>query len=51
MKRFNFGSTLPLLDPIEDMEIEDKDLEVLTNEKQRILSELNSSDIKSVSEV
>lgn len=51
MKRFNFGSTLPLLDPIEDMEIEDKDLEVLTNEKQRILSELNCSDIKSVSEV
>lgn len=33
MKRFNYGSSLPLLDPIEDMEIDDKMLSDLIDAK------------------
>ena len=40
MKRFQNGDSLPLLDPIEDMEIEDKQLEELIQAKDKINSEL-----------
>ena len=49
MKRFEFGNTLPLLDPIEEMEIEDSDLTALLGEKEKVDSSLSSSQFKGVS--
>jgi hypothetical protein len=40
MKRFQNGDALPLLDPIDDMEIEDKQLSELIQAKNKINSEL-----------
>ena len=40
MKRFENGDSLPLLDPIDDMEIEDKQLGELIQAKDKINSEL-----------
>ena len=40
MKRFENGDSLPLLDPIDDMEIEDKQLGDLIQAKDKINSEL-----------
>ena len=43
LKRFSMGETLPLLHPIEDMEIEDRDLEKLIKARDDIDQQLNSS--------
>ena len=40
MKRFNNGDSLPLLDPIDDMEIEDENLEKLVEAKGKLDTQL-----------
>lgn len=41
MKRFDRGDKLPLLDPVEDMDIQSKDLDKLLETKEQIKEELN----------
>mmetsp|Transcript_4322 Transcript_4322/g.4088 ORF Transcript_4322/g.4088 Transcript_4322/m.4088 type:complete len:92 (-) Transcript_4322:646-921(-) len=48
MRRFNQGATLPLLHPIEDMEIEGKDMEKLCKKKEGILRELEDSKFQNI---
>ena len=42
MKRFENGNKLPLLDPIEDMDIENKELHKLVDAKQKIDAEIET---------
>lgn len=44
MKRFDQGNKLPLLDPIEDMEIEDKELKEYLKVKGKLTAELEKID-------
>lgn len=46
LKRFDQGRSIPLLDPINDMEIESKTLSKLSASRQTIVEELSKSDIK-----
>ena len=46
MKRFNQGDDLPLLDPKEDMEIEDEQLDELLDTKNKITKELEKINAK-----
>jgi ATP-dependent RNA helicase DOB1 len=46
LKRFEQGKTVPLLDPIKDMDIESKTLVKLMASKDTILKELSLGDIK-----
>lgn len=49
MKRFNYGESLPLLHPIEDMEIEDKSLSELMKAKEKINDKLATYNVKEIS--
>lgn len=40
MKRFNNGDSLPILHPVEDMEIEDENLEQLLEAKGKVEDDL-----------
>jgi len=46
LKRFDQGKSIPLLDPINDMEIDSKTLRKLTASRKTILDELSQNDIK-----
>jgi hypothetical protein len=49
MKRFDGGKTLPLLDPIEDMEIEDECLNRFLESKKKLDTELSLPKFKDIS--
>jgi|LauGreDrversion4_2_1035121.scaffolds.fasta_scaffold4844342_1 hypothetical protein len=45
LKRFEQGKTIPLLDPIKDMDIDSKTLKKLMASKDTILKELSQDEI------
>ena len=44
LNRFSFGSTFPLLDPIDEMEIESKELKKLVRKEKSLKEELSTMD-------
>jgi hypothetical protein len=45
LKRFEQGNTLPLLDPKEDMEIEDRELDSLLKAQDKVTREIVKLDV------
>lgn len=49
MKRLEYGKKVPLLDPVQDMDIESKTLKKLMESRQTIDEELQNTKIKELS--
>ena len=46
LKRFENGRSIPILDPVKEMDIDSKTLSKLANTRKTILEELSEGDIK-----